>query len=148
MIYFIQAGSTGPIKIGYTESEESLKKRMEGLQTSSPYILNLLGTKNGDIKTEKFIQKKFQMLKLAGEWFQPDPILLNFIKNTLPDESASCDLVGLSLKEIIISTEKKYIEAALWTNNNNVFQAARILKINVKTLHYKIKKYNLLKSKG
>ncbi|MBI3354906.1 MAG: sigma-54-dependent Fis family transcriptional regulator [Nitrospirae bacterium] len=53
---------------------------------------------------------------------------------------------SLSFQEAIEMVERSYIENALLTANNNKTEAAKILGISVRTLHYKIKQYRLLQS--
>lgn len=51
---------------------------------------------------------------------------------------------SIPFKEAVARLEKKYIRNALITANNNKTEAAKILGISVRVLHYKIKKYGLL----
>lgn len=75
-IYFIQGESGGPIKIGYTENVE---KRLCALQTGHYDTLKVLKAIPGNINDEKKHHKKFQHLRLRGEWFKPEQELLNYI---------------------------------------------------------------------
>lgn len=50
---------------------------------------------------------------------------------------------AVPFQEALESLEKSYIENALLTAGNNRTEAARILDISVRVLHYKIKKYGL-----
>jgi len=52
---------------------------------------------------------------------------------------------SVPFKDAIELVEKKYIEHALASTGNNRTAAAGILGISVRSLHYKIEKYNLLK---
>jgi hypothetical protein len=67
-IYFIQAGESGPIKIGVSLQVD---KRLEGLRTSSPVCLRLLATKPGEQVDEWLLHKKLASHRLHGEWFDP-----------------------------------------------------------------------------
>jgi len=78
MIYFAQVGDDGPIKIGFTT--QKVEKRINALQTSNPQKINLLATMNGTYKDERMLHKKFRIIKLKGEWFEPDKILIDYIK--------------------------------------------------------------------
>ena len=51
--------------------------------------------------------------------------------------------LSLSLEDALSEIEKKYIKRALASSDNNKTEAARILGISARVLHYKIKKYNL-----
>ncbi|MBF0329521.1 MAG: sigma-54-dependent Fis family transcriptional regulator [Nitrospirae bacterium] len=50
---------------------------------------------------------------------------------------------ALTFNDAITGLEKKYIEKALSETNNNKTEAAKILGISVRVLHYKIKQYGL-----
>ncbi len=78
MIYFIQAGSFGPIKIGFTGSEDA-NKRIRQLQTAHPEKLECLLTIDGSYKDEQRLHEYFKHLRLQGEWFEPKPELVEFI---------------------------------------------------------------------
>lgn len=74
MVYFIQVGESGPIKIGYTRTDPT--KRLSELQTGNPYKLRLLLVLEGGFDLEHALHEKFADLRLEGEWFRNDPILL------------------------------------------------------------------------
>lgn len=67
----------------------------------------------------------------------------------LPQEIHSSDHIcrtvndNLSLKIAIEKLERSYIEEALLRNNGNRTLAAKQLEISLRSLHYKIKEYNL-----
>ena len=73
MIYFIQAGDSGPIKIGRAGS---IPTRIASLQVGNPAELKLLGV----LPEEKDLHYDFADLALRGEWFSPGDRLLQFIK--------------------------------------------------------------------
>ncbi|MFI5293560.1 MAG: sigma-54-dependent transcriptional regulator [Thermodesulfovibrionales bacterium] len=50
---------------------------------------------------------------------------------------------SISLENALSEIEKKYIKKALASSDNNKTEAARILGISARVLHYKIKKYSL-----
>lgn len=82
MIYFIQAGEDGPIKIGRTSS---VPQRMANLQVGNPSPLRLLGC----IPEEHEWHARFYGFNVSGEWFEPRPSLLRFIgEYSVPDEDA------------------------------------------------------------
>jgi hypothetical protein len=78
MIYFIQAGTDGPVKIGYSEYPE---KRLKDLQTSHYSELHLIGVMAGDILLEKQLQKEFEFYRINNEWFKFSNKINNFIKD-------------------------------------------------------------------
>ena len=80
MIYFIQAGKDGPIKIGYSHSDNGVKSRLSALQTSNHSNLFLLKITKGNLDYEKRLHLMFDDSRLRGEWFSPTVDLLNFIE--------------------------------------------------------------------
>ncbi len=76
MIYFIQAGKGGPIKIGQAVDVE---KRLDNLQVANAQKLTLLLAIPGKQADERKFQKKFKDIRIRGEWFRPESCLLDFI---------------------------------------------------------------------
>ncbi len=72
-VYFIRAGSDGPVKIGYSASPPS---RLKQLSTMSPLPLHLLRTFDGNASTEKAFHRRFADARLHGEWFEWRPEML------------------------------------------------------------------------
>jgi DNA repair exonuclease SbcCD ATPase subunit len=77
LIYFIQQGLRGPIKIGLT-SDISLHKRLGDLSTGNPYCLRKVGSMKGGMGEEKKLHRKFGMDRMQGEWFKASVALCNF----------------------------------------------------------------------
>lgn len=75
-IYFVQDGVDGPIKIGFSEQPA---QRLQGLQSGNPRPLRFVGGFVGRMPQEKALHKQFDYLAMSGEWFRPEPDLLNFI---------------------------------------------------------------------
>ena len=67
MVYFVQAGDGGPIKIGYSHDPLS---RMRTLQTAQRERLRLLGTIAGGRAKEREVHAYFANLHAHGEWFR------------------------------------------------------------------------------
>ena len=82
VVYFLQEGDVGPIKIGFTTD---LTGRIKTLQTSNSKQLNLILDIPGNKDIESFLHKKFirDKVKEGGgdEWYHPSFELTNFIKN-------------------------------------------------------------------
>lgn len=78
VIYFVQAGPGGSIKIGTTSD---LDRRLRELQTGNPVSLILLGTIPGSREEEHVVQSMFKHLQMEGEWFRPGEDLLAFIRD-------------------------------------------------------------------
>ena len=81
VIYFIQCGKNGPIKIGKTSRKLSI--RLSNMQTDCPYKLKCIWLYRGDEYTEETIHKKFKSEHIRGEWFHPSKQLLQFIEDNL-----------------------------------------------------------------
>jgi hypothetical protein len=85
MIYFIQQGKSGPIKIG---ESDRVSARLSALQTSNPVPLRCLGILTRASSTEKSLHTRFQQEHLSGEWFSPSKRLLKYIEmSTSPFET-------------------------------------------------------------
>ena len=83
-IYFIRReDDIGPIKIGSTRN---IKDRLSGIQTGNPYKLKIIKTIYGERWLEVEYHKKFDNLRLTGEWFKPEKRLLDFILNVEEDK--------------------------------------------------------------
>lgn len=93
-IYFIRMGEDGPIKIGRTRD---VQERLAGLQTANPYKLSILATIVAPTILELQIHAYFNEYRLEGEWFEPQPEVLEFV-----------DLIKSSnLDEILTRFEKR-----------------------------------------
>ncbi len=78
IIYFIQAGDDGLIKIG---SSTNVNQRLNALQSASPEKLRLLVSinDNKDNSLEKQLHSKFAKDRIRGEWFNPSTELMYII---------------------------------------------------------------------
>lgn len=81
MIYLIQCGEDGPIKIGYASSVD---RRVRYLQTGSPHKLVVLHSFEGDKNVERALHRCFKEHRLTGEWFAPAPAILALKEMSLP----------------------------------------------------------------
>jgi len=75
MIYFIQQGFRGPIKIGVAGD---VHKRLASLQSASPQSLFLVGMKEGSYEEELKLHCKFNKNRIRGEWFNATQELCDF----------------------------------------------------------------------
>lgn len=76
MIYFVQCGKDGPIKIGCSDDVE---KRIAQMQIGCPYELALLWQIKGDNEDEASLHEQWKHEKVRGEWFHPSEQLLLYI---------------------------------------------------------------------
>lgn len=87
-IYFIQESGSGAIKIGWSNSTEA---RKNALQIGTPHSLTILGEVPGEHSVESKIHKKFDHLRISGEWFKPEKELLDFIDESVKAGGFSID---------------------------------------------------------
>jgi Putative antitoxin of bacterial toxin-antitoxin system, YdaS/YdaT/Meiotically up-regulated gene 113 len=80
-IYFIQAQSNGPIKIGTTRHHPA--RRMVKIQTDCPWPIKLLGAIEGTSAQEKAIHQTLSFFRTSGEWFSPHPTVMAAIETAL-----------------------------------------------------------------
>jgi hypothetical protein len=74
-IYFIQAGKSGPIKIG---KANNIQQRLATFQTAHVDTLQLLGqidckSEADAFIVEKTLHRKFKKYHIRGEWFEDTP---------------------------------------------------------------------------
>jgi len=75
-IYFIQRGTDGPIKIGFSTN---LQARLRTLQTANTDELILLYSEAGMELHEARLHTRFKRHHITGEWFRPDAEILDYI---------------------------------------------------------------------
>ena len=80
MIYFIQSGTNGPIKIGQSDNPE---ERMAQLQIGCPYKLKLIWVYKGADITESELHAEFGHERIRGEWFRPSKKIFRFMSEEL-----------------------------------------------------------------
>ena len=81
MIYFIQCGDGGPIKIGSTNSAPHA--RMSHFQLGCAYELRLLGAVEGHGIYESALHELHLEGHIRGEWFRPSAALMTTIASVL-----------------------------------------------------------------
>jgi hypothetical protein len=72
VVYLVHAIGTDRIKVGHTFS---LKRRLQQLQTSSPFPLQLLACWPGSAETELRIHALLSDYRKVGEWFEVPPFI-------------------------------------------------------------------------
>ena len=122
MIYFIQSGYFGPIKIGFTAV--NAERRLNALQTATWEKLELLGIIPGKRDFEHQLHQHFKNYVIRGEWFWPVSPLIAYINR-------SC------YRPQIEPTEPKTIDTTKLMDAENKFRAAQALKISRSILYKK-----------
>jgi hypothetical protein len=101
MVYFIQSGDNGPIKIGISHNPKS---RLTELQTAHHDKLRILKVVDGDERREGGLHSKFEKYRLNGEWFKNDPELLSYIHTANKEDpyknAANNDVPGIKVSAI------------------------------------------------
>lgn len=81
MIYFIKANDR--VKIGYADDPKS---RIQSIQTSSPYKLEVLLIIDGNFEVERELHDRFQAYRITGEWFEYVDELSSFVKENYKED--------------------------------------------------------------
>lgn len=79
-VYFIQAVSGGPIKIG---TSSDVEQRLSTLQCASPVKLRIIGLISGGIHHEAALHRRLAVHRLHGEWFADAPEVLAAVAEAL-----------------------------------------------------------------
>lgn len=74
VIYFLQQGEDGPVKIGFSR-DSNLETRIRNLQCGNPTKLFLRGTIMGIERDEQALHRKYQAYRMQGEWFNTTAVL-------------------------------------------------------------------------
>jgi hypothetical protein len=88
-VYFIRAGRTATVKIGYGKNPY---QRLDEMQVGSPHILHLIGYFEGDRNDEFEWHKRFRHLHIRGEWFRLEQGLREAINDRMAAPGACCYL--------------------------------------------------------
>lgn len=75
-LYFIQSGTGGPVKIGYTKQ---LATRLKAIHKLNGGSVRFLGALAGTRDDEKRFHEKYGNDRLHGEWFRLSPEILLFL---------------------------------------------------------------------
>lgn len=69
----VRSGLDGPVKIGWASH---IAGRMRVLQTGHPGPLKLIRTIDGAPETESWLHRNFAALRMNGEWFRFDAVMM------------------------------------------------------------------------
>lgn len=109
-VYFIQEGSDGAIKIGWTKADPIA--RMNTLACGNSNKLNLLGWLIDHPDSEKAWHIKFKACRKHGEWFWPTTELVAEIRHALETHETPASRIVLFAEPITAS------ELYLWIKKN------------------------------
>jgi hypothetical protein len=79
VVYYIRRTSDGLIKIGTTVY---MRGRMKAIAKEHATVIEILVTHIGAADREHEMHRQFADLRVTGEWFRPEPALLDFIAET------------------------------------------------------------------
>lgn len=94
MIYFIQSGQRPYVKIGYCGDDPRV--RMACLQVGSVEELSLVGHVEGDPNEEREWHRRFDYLRVRGEWFEFTPELQRAVGLALGHDKPSAETAARS----------------------------------------------------
>lgn len=107
MIYFIQRGDAGPIKIGYAKD---LGTRLQNLQTWHDEPLRVVGVIEGDRTTERQMHERFASLRIRGEWFECREELSAFVATLItPDVPEAKRAASVTRREIRTADRARFL---------------------------------------
>lgn len=72
-VYFIRAGDTGPVKIGWSHNPVA---RIRALDEGSPVPLQIIRLVDGNHQIERALHRRYRSLKLRREWFLYCPTMM------------------------------------------------------------------------
>lgn len=94
VIYFIEAGDVGPIKIGIATD---VSTRLKSLQATNPTPLRVLAAVAGTMKDERDLHRRFASERLNGEWFRGDGEVRAF----------TLSLAAMPVAESVVAVQRK-----------------------------------------
>ena len=83
-VYFVQAGTDGPIKIGIARN---VKTRIDTLQIGNHERLTVLHASKGDQADEARLHRLLRAHRIRGEWFHPHPDVLRAMQDFAKPET-------------------------------------------------------------
>jgi hypothetical protein len=102
VIYFVQSGNDGPIKIGYTSD---VARRINKMQCDTPHKLHVLGVLDAEQNTEKELHSRFAPFRYRAEWYNPEQELLDYAKEHMepyadPNAEPSAIQIAINLAKV------------------------------------------------
>jgi hypothetical protein len=103
-VYFIKpVGLPGPIKIGCSSMPHA---RLTALMEWAAFPLELMGKVYGSYSEEKALHIELRDYRSHGEWFHPEPAVLDAIQRLMSGETRFAQLIPYGAK-IVPSRRRK-----------------------------------------
>lgn len=105
IVYVLQAGEGGPLKIGWTADLKRLRRRLRAIQTGAHADIVIRRLFQGEPGLERALHKRHRPARIRGEWFRPTAAMLALVTKPglehLPtfDQSASVSPLRVVKKE-------------------------------------------------
>lgn len=160
-VYFIQAGITGPIKIGNSKNPRG---RLTEIQINHYETLTLLGFVAHTEMLEHQIHNAVKGHRIRGEWFSPAKEILDLIEQITIATNISLTVKALpemveriraSDLDVILeqqtadeSKEKELILAALRTCGGNIDKTAALLGCARRTVQNRMQRLGIPRGKA
>lgn len=78
-VYVVGNKEMNICKIGFSNN---VFKRLSAIQTGCPFKLEIFCVVEGSVQTERKLHKKYDYLRLNGEWFKYEGLLKQSVENT------------------------------------------------------------------
>lgn len=90
-VYVIHAIGTNRVKIGHTNKTAV---RLRGLQTASPFPLEIALAIPGSVQAEKYTHRKLAQFRKVGEWFELPDGVLETVKVLVQEYDRARQIIG------------------------------------------------------
>jgi hypothetical protein len=128
VVYFVQAGDKGPIKIGFSRKFAGVRPRINGIQTGCPwpvYPRRVMEAPRGQAD-EYDLHQRFARIRLAGEWFHATAELAELAHATPTGDDADVRLLRAAFdRGFAAGQEFGEVQARAWFAKDIQTLAAR-----------------------
>ena len=111
MIYAMQAGDNGPVKIGIAINPAS---RLRELQTGNPQALRIVEKIDAPDRQERFLHERLKEHRIRGEWFNPHPEVFGVLKS-----AKVCALLGKAYDDGLCPDCNMGLAYGLWIEDHD-----------------------------
>lgn len=120
MIYFMRAGETGHVKIGWTTGPRTLPTRRAALQVAHPVPLILIRTLESAPRwVETWFHNLFRSARTGGEWFEFRPEMMTIEPPSCPPPGAMSTRFLLPFPLIVTPAQCRAARGLLnWTQRD------------------------------